>query len=290
MTVLILAGLLLRVGAFKLIGFAAALAAESASAVLAMFLLVRFGWIPVSGKKYLARESSPGPPLGAAAASMLIRWSRALADAAARWLPGPYGWLLRRKLLYLMRTDPVYLAIHVGLTLILSVQFTLTWGFNMSAVFTLVNLLLCLTLLQIAFREPDARYGACAHFLPPRRYDYRVTVFLYLCIASILFALFAAGCILHMGLAGALTYRAFWHVLATSAALPFLLACERPYRGPAGEAWTYNSRIILNFCYLGLAGWLFMFSWAGVLTTVVVLFLSMLACLRIAIQAKTAKP
>jgi hypothetical protein len=257
------AGLGLR--PFKVLGIGAVLALESLGLAALMIASIRWGWIRVSRKKFLSRESRAADAFGAATASRLIRLSHAVSHRLTRWIPGPERWLLRRKLLYLFRTDPVYLAIHLSLTAALAVQFNIAWGFNLNAVFTLVNLVLSLTLLQIAFREPDAYYGRCAHFLPARRFDQRATLMLFLAVSVSLLLPFSLGCLVHMGLPDALSTRAFWHVAATALGLPFLMAMEPPrLPGSTGIEWGMNARIVLNFCYLGLAGWLFMFSWPGV--------------------------
>lgn len=258
----------------KLAGIAAALAAESAVVSFAMMGAVHFGWLRISRQRFTAsgfRASDASDAFGAAAASFLIRRTASAARIATGWIPGPERWILRRKLLYLFRADPVYLSIHVFLLAVLAVRFNIAWGFNLSAVFTLAAIQLSLTLLQVAFREPDAFYGPCGHYLPPRRVDRRATLFLFLAIAGLLCAPFIAGCVAQMGPGGALTSRAFWHVLATAAALPLLLSLDPPRAAAAlGGESDLNARVVLNFCYLGLAGWLFMFSWPGVAFTAAV--------------------
>ncbi|MEO6097891.1 MAG: hypothetical protein ABIW76_20425 [Fibrobacteria bacterium] len=252
-------------GFFKMLGVGAVLVLESLGLAALMIASVRLGWIRISRQAFLSRESRAADSFGATAASRMIRLSHAAALRLTRWIREPDRWLLRRKLLYLFRTDPVYLAIHLALTAVLAIQFNIAWGFNLNAVFTLVDLTLSLTLLQIAFRDPDAHYVLCAHFLPPRRFDQRATLLLFLGVAAMLLIPFALGCIIHMGLAGALSSRAFWHVGITALGMPFLIVLDPPrLPGSRGGEWTINSRVILNFCYLGLAGWLFMFSWPGV--------------------------
>jgi hypothetical protein len=268
---LCVAGAQLGLSIPKLAGTAAALAAESAVVTFAMISAVHFGWLRVSRKRFTASEARASDAFGAAAASFLIRRSAAAARIATGWIPGPDRWMLRRKLLYLFRADPIYLIIHALLIAVLAIRFNTAWSFNLSAVFTVAAIQLSLTLLQIAFREPDAYYALSGHILPPRRIDRRATLFLFLAISGLLCAPFAAGCMAHMGIGGALGYRAFWHVLATAAALPLLISLDPPRAAAAlGGASDMNARVILNFCYLGLAAWLFMFSWPGVAFTAAV--------------------
>jgi hypothetical protein len=258
----------LGLGLFKVLGIGAVLGLESLGLAALMITSIRLGWIRISRKKFLSRESRAADAFGAATASRLIRLSHAVSHRLTRWIPGPERWLLRRKLLYLFRTDPVYLAIHLSLTAALAAQFNIAWGFNLNAVFTLANLALSLTLLQIAFREPDAYYGRCAHFLPAYRFDQRATLMLFAAISAALLIPFALGCFIHMGWADTLSSRAFWHVIITALGLPFLIAMEPPkLPGPMRVEWDVNARAVLNFCYLGLAGWLFMFSWPGVVVS-----------------------
>jgi hypothetical protein len=271
---LCVAGAQLGLSLSRLAGVAAVLAGEAALVSLAMMGAVRFGWVRLSRKRFQA--AGPGgtgasDAFGAAAATFLIRRSAAAARILTGWIPDPERWILRRKLLYLLRADPVYLIIHTLLIAVLALGFNTAWSFNLSAVFTVAAIQLSLTLLQIAFREPDAYYAQCGHFLPPRSVDRRATLFLFLAIAGLLCAPFAAGCLAHMGIGGALTSRAFWHVLATGAALPLLISLDPPRAAAAlGGASDINARVVLNFCYLGLAAWLFMFSWSGVAFTAAV--------------------
>ena len=271
---LCVAGAQLGLSIPKLAGIAMALAAESAVVSFAMMGAVHFGFLRISRKSFTAsdsRASDASEAFGAAAASFLIRRSASAARIATGWIRGPERWILRRKLLYLFRADPVYLAIHVFLIAVLAVRFNIAWSFNLSAVFTLVAIQLSLTLLQIAFREPDGYYGPCGHFLPPRRVDRRATLLLFLAVAGLLCAPFILGCVAHMGAGGAITSRAFWHVLVTGAALPFLISLDPPRAAAAlGGESDLNARVVLNFCYLGLAGWLFMLSWPGVAFTAAV--------------------
>jgi hypothetical protein len=278
---LLVFGLLLPLGPLEVAGAATAMAFGSLSISLLMIASVKFGWIRLSRKKFHAREGGISEAFGPSAISLLIRGSDVAARTLSTWMTGPEKWMLRRKLLYLTRTDPIYLFIHVILTLVLSIQFNITWNFNLSAVFTLVNLVLSLTLLQLAFRVPDANFIACAFFMPPSRVDSRATLFLFLSIAFVLLAAFTIGCVAHMGLHAAIGYRAFWQVLGTGMGLTFLLGIDLPWKvGIARSDWQMNSRMIRNFCYLGLAGWLFMLSWAGLVVTGVVLIGAAGLCVR----------
>jgi hypothetical protein len=261
-------GILLRLKAWLMAGTGLGLAAESFVLAAAMLGCIRSGLIPVSRKKFLSARTRPADALTASAAARLILFSRGAARMLTEWIPGPERWLLRRKLLYLFRADPVYLGIHLALLGVLAAVLDFRAGFNTAAVFTLTAILLTLTVSQFAFREPDRMYLECAYYLPARRIEHRATLALSLAVTVALLIPFALGWVLQAGAHGAFASRAFWHALVTGLAFPFLLSLDPP--GLLGREWDMNSRSILNFAYLGIGGILFMFGWGGVAATAAV--------------------
>jgi hypothetical protein len=265
-------GTALRLKVWLVAGTGLGLAAESFAIAAVMLGCIRSGLVPVSRKRFLSAQTRPVDAFKASAAARLVLLSRSTARMLTGWIPGPIRWLLRRKLLYLFRTDPVYLAIHLALLLLLSAPLDFRSGFNAAAVFTLTSILLTLALLQFAFREPDRMYLECAYFLPPRRAEHRANLSLFIAVTGALLAPFALGRILQAGIHDAIASRAFWHVQVTGAALPFLLSLDPPRLH--GKEWNVNSRAILNVSYLGLGGCLFMFGWSGLVAAGVTLLIA----------------
>jgi hypothetical protein len=261
-------GIALRLKVWLVAGTGFALAAEAFVLAAAMLGCIRAGVIPVSRKKFLSARTRPADTFNASAAARLILFSHRAARVLTEWIPGPERWLLRRKALYLLRTDPVYLAIHLALLVLLAAVLDFRAGFNTAAVFTLTAILLTLTLSQFAFREPDKLYLECAYYLPARRMEHRATLALSLTVTAALLIPFALGWGLQAGAHDAFASRAFWHAAVTGMAFPFLLSLDPP--GLLGKEWDMNSRAILNFAYLGIGGVLFMFGWGGVSATAAV--------------------
>jgi hypothetical protein len=254
---------LLALGAFKglrpafLGGVAALFCVESLLVTSALLLAVRLEWLPVSARKFTGEGAAAVSAFGGATASFFLKSTHASARVLAAWMPAPYAWIIRRKLLYLFRIDTVFVILYVFFLSALGAQLDVTWSVFACAIFSLAGAMVSLTLVQIASDQCEDLYGQCAYMLPLRRFNRIANLLLSFSIVAIFSAYFAASTLAHQGMAAGAS-QGFWQVLITGAAFPFLLAEKE------GARKTPDARVVLNIGYLGISGVLFMFPVFGI--------------------------
>ena len=250
---------------------------ESLLITLLILALLRFDALPLSKRKFSGGNSQDTRRLPSV--PFFLGLTHALSRSLSSWIPGRYGWILRRKLIHLMRADPVFLAIYLLVLTALGIQFLWTWSAIASATFALTACMLSLTLVQLASSESDASYREMAYLMPPEGAKYRTDLLLSLAIAGSFIAYFTAANFLHRGTGeGWATMghaREFWQPILTLAAFPLLLMSEKP-----GMVKTTDARVVLNFAYLGLAGSLFIFPLVGAGLVAAVLCFALIRCLQ----------
>lgn len=268
-------------GVVKGLGFpttasvAATFCLESLAVTLVLLTAVHRDWLPISRRKFHGEADAQLASLGGVTASLFLRSTRTAAGFLTGRVPAPYGWLIRRKLLYLFRQDPVLLILYVVIQACLGVQFNIAWSALVTAAFSLVGVMLSLTLIQIGTEDCEEYYRRCAYFLPPRLVDYRGSLALALSVSLAFMVYFALSTVSHQGLAASLGSPGFWQVLVTGTAFPFLMMADGP-----DSRLSINHRAALNFSYLGIAAILFMFPVWGIASATLVMAGAVFLCLR----------
>lgn len=232
----------------------------------AFLALVKLGWIPPSRKGYLGRGGYVGSKPGGA---FSLRVTAAGVRLFTRWLPDPYRWLAARLLLGAVRPEPVSAGLYAAVLIALGAQFLIWDRLAPLAAFTLVACMLTLTLFRTLTDQIRAYADSCAYLFPPAWIRYRCEVALMLSFSGIFLAYFLVAARHHLGSASA------WQCAATLMAFAFLQAVDGP-----GRAARPDTRMILNFCYLGLAGVLFMFPFWGPFASLAVCLLAAAICFR----------
>jgi|GEM_PF-2933989 len=221
------------------------LLAETLAISGAFLVLVKFGWIPPSRKGYLGRGGSKG---GKAGGSFIMRVTAAGLRPTVLRLPDPYRWLAARELLAALRREPVSAALYGALLIALGTQFLLWDRLAPLIAFTLTACMLTLTLFRTLTDQSRAYADACPYLFPPPWIRHRCDAAMMLFFSGVFLAYFLAAARHHLDSAAA------WQCAATLIAFAMLQTGDVTGREPRP-----GSRMIRNFCYLGLAGALFMF-------------------------------
>ncbi|MEO7426437.1 MAG: hypothetical protein ABI036_14710 [Fibrobacteria bacterium] len=242
------------------------------------WLVAEKEWLSPSRERFsgIGRGSLSKPPKGRLAGS-LVRQSQALAHALTAALPAPYAWLARRKLLFLLRLDPVSLALYLLAIVICGIAFLGAGSIFMAGFFASIGCMVTLTLAQTVFTECDRFYRENAFLFPPRRFGFRCDLAMAMVIAAG-FGLyfFLAACRL-LGAGAALRSQSLWQTWITLAAFAGLVIVDAYASGRTREA-----RTALSFCYLGIAGIMYMFPLYGWIAALAVLAGVTAQCLRTA--------
>jgi hypothetical protein len=135
--------------------------------------------------------------------------------------------------------------------------------------FTLTACMLTMTLFRTLTDQSRAYADSCAYLFPPAWVRHRCDVALSLSFSGIFAAYFLAAARHHLASAAA------WQCAATLIAFALLQTVDGPGRNPRPD-----TRMILNFCYLGLAGALFMFPLWGMVAVLAAGLLAARLCFR----------
>lgn len=238
----------------------------------AFLALVKLGWIPPSRKGYLGRSGSSGRNPGA---TFSLRATASGVRLLTRGLSHPYRWLAARQLLGTVRQDPVSIGLYGAVLIALGAQFWIWDRLAPLAAFVLTACMLTLTLFRTLTDRNRAYADACAYLFPPAWIRHRCDIALMLILSGIFLAYFLAAARHHLGSAAA------WQCAATLIAFAFLQAVDGP-----GRIARPDARMILNFCYLGLAGVLFMFPFWGIAAALSVAAIGAVASIRHALPPK----
>jgi hypothetical protein len=253
---------------------------ESLLVTLLLMAIIRFGALPVSGRKFAGSNRRDTQSLPAV--PFFLDLTHRLAKSCSAWIPGRYAWIFRRKLIHLFRADPVFLIIYVAFLSALGFEFMIHWSLIASVTYALTACMLSLTLVQLASTEGDESYRQLAFLMPGEEVKFRFDLLLMLLTAAVFVLYFAAAAFLHKGrgeewvdisLFG--NPRGFWQAILTLAVFPLLLMAEK-----AGTVKTTDARVVLNFCYLGLAASLFMFPFLGTAIVAAIGAVALARCLR----------
>ncbi|HLP42988.1 MAG TPA: hypothetical protein VK465_15880 [Fibrobacteria bacterium] len=235
--------------------------------------LVKLGMVPLSTARYSGSETSVPGFLGSRSGSFLIATTYSLARRISRFLGTPYGWLVRRRLLHVFRVDPVFNLIYAGFILCLGGVLALEWNQRAGAVFSVVGTLLTLTLIQLATADCDTHFRESPYLFPGAWKDCRSSLVVYLAIAALFSCFFGVTTIIHGGVPNLSAVIGFLQTPITCLGFPFLLVTVGPNR-----QWTMNNRVLMNLCFLGLAGSLFLFGSIGFGAALGVLAWAMYRC------------
>lgn len=231
---------------------------ESALICGMLVCIVKWGMVPLSTARYSGSNSSILGFLGSRSSSFIIAPTYSLARRVSGFLGAPYGWLIRRRLLHVFRVDPVFNLIYVGFILFLGGALALEWNQSAGAAFSVVGTLLTLTLIQLATAGCDALSREASYLFPGIWKDCRSRLVLYLAVAALFSVFFGVTTLFRGGIPNLSAVTGFLQTFITCLGFPFLLVTVAPY----GQ-WTLNNRILMNLCFLGLAGALFIFGPIG---------------------------
>ncbi|HKP95331.1 MAG TPA: hypothetical protein VJ385_06195, partial [Fibrobacteria bacterium] len=198
---------------------------ESALVSGMLAAVIRWGLIPVSRKAFPG-DGASSFAFGGGSDAVFIAATFSVSRLLSGWLPGPYAWIVRRKLIYLLRADAVSVLIYLCLVLALGTAFSVHWNPLGAAVFTVAGTMLSLTLVQIALAESEAHYRTCSYFLPGEWLNYRSNLALYLAVALPFPAFFGVSAAFHGDAALSRLSGGFLQISVTCIAFPFLLMAE----------------------------------------------------------------
>lgn len=226
-------------------------------------------WIPLSRARFPGAATSEG----AAKASVSESWIQAssvFTGAAAGWLAAPYAWLARRKLLFLLRKDPITVGLAAAGMLAGGAAFLASGDLFLCGFFALTGCMVTLASAQNAWRRCDAIGIAHGHLYPPERITARCDIGFAAAIAALYSGYFTFAAIALRGFSSAMGSQAVWQFWITASAFACLIHQDTRRPGPA--------MALLAFAYLGIGGVFFMFPGWGIALAAAALATSAVPC------------
>lgn len=239
-------------------------------------LAVSRGWFPPSRAAFHGRTDSGRRWLRGAGAAWLS-FTGALASRVTGKLPAPYGWLLRRKALHLIRQDPMAPLLFAVLALVSAAAFRASGNLFLCGFFALAGCMAALVLVRRAVADCDRFAESHGYLFPPQRFRFRCDWASALALAApfpLYYALCAASL---LGPGAALRTQSVWQMAISAFAFACLIAADAHAPGRSEPA-----RATLAAGYLGIAGVLFMFPAYGIALAGLVAAGATAACLRAA--------
>lgn len=257
-----------------------ALAAEALVLGGLFRIAVRRGWIPPSRKPFHGKHGGRNRARRESGLGRLAATGK-LARLMSRSLPAPYGWLVRRKTLDILREDPAAPLLLAVLVLAAAVAFRASGNLFLCGFFALAGCMAALTLARRAGTESDRFAAEHAYLFPPARYRFRVDWAAGLLLAAPFPMYYAACAVSLLGPSGALRAQSVWQMALTAFAFACLIVQDGFHHGRV-EGRGEPAQAMLAAGYLGIAGVLFMFPGYGLLLAASAAVAAALPCLRAA--------